>query len=228
MRRRDLMTASLALPLTAVAARAEARPAVLELFTSQGCSSCPPADALLGDLSKRPGIIALAWHVDYWNNLGWKDPYAKADWTERQKGYARALKGEVYTPAMVVNGAALMVGSDSDAVAQAIARTPPPPVGVTLRRTAAGLEAEVTYTAIPVTAMLIAYDPRQTTQVGAGENWGRKLDEYRIVRDAVRLDKVLAKMVMPAVAETRGAVLLIQDEAWRVVGAADLPPARTS
>ena len=111
MRRRVLIASTLTLPLAAQC-RAAGGKAVLELFTSQGCSSCPPADALLGELRRRPDVIALAWHVDYWNGLGWKDPYASRQWTSRQQDYARHLHDEVYTPALVVNGAAMVVGSE--------------------------------------------------------------------------------------------------------------------
>jgi hypothetical protein len=91
MRRRDLMFASLAACAAAPAAGTTPGPVVLELFTSQACSSCPPADALLGKLAQRPEVIALAWHVDYWNHLGWRDQFASRQATERQQAYARQL-----------------------------------------------------------------------------------------------------------------------------------------
>src|ERR1700728_4139457 len=119
MQRRNVIIAGLAAAI-ASPARAATRPAVLELFTSQGCSSCPPAEALLGQLVRQPGIIALAWHVDYWNGLGWRDPYSSPTATERQRRYAESLLDEVYTPALVVNGARMVVGSDSSAVQAAI------------------------------------------------------------------------------------------------------------
>ena len=228
MRRRAFVTAALTMPLAQVRAWAAPPPVVLELFTSQGCSSCPPADALLGELTRRPGVIGLAWHVDYWNSLGWRDPYARREWTERQKSYAHHLRGEVYTPALVVNGAAMMVGSDQEAVRQAMERTAPPPLSVTLRRTASALEVEIGQTAMPITAMLVLYDPERTTQVGAGENHGRKLVEYRVVREVILVEKLAAKLVLPAIPDDKGAVLLIQDASWRVAGAADLPPVRRS
>jgi len=225
LRRRTLLTTAL-LTIPATARRAAAAPpsVVLELFTSQGCSSCPPADALLGELVRQPGVIGLAWHVDYWNSLGWRDPYARAEWTDRQKSYAKFLEGEVFTPALVVDGAEMMIGSDGNAVRQAIDKAAPLPVAVTLRRTASGLEAGIGATASAVTGMLATYDPRQSTEVGAGENDGRRLVEYRIVRDVTRLDAVAPKLSLPAVPEHRGAVLLIQDASWRGIGAADLPP----
>jgi hypothetical protein len=227
MHRRGFVTASLLnLPLIATRARAAAAPVVLELFTSQGCSSCPPADALLGELTRRPGVIGLAWHVDYWNSLGWRDPYARREWTDRQRSYAKYLNGEVFTPALVVNGAAMLVGSDRDAVRQATSAAGSPPVGVTLRRTEGGVEAEIGPTGEHATGLLATYDPEQATQVDAGENQGRRLVEYRLVRDAITLDKLTPRLSLPVVPTNRGVVLLIQDASWRVIGAADLQPGK--
>ena len=225
MRRRSVLLASTILPL-ARSAGAAGGPAVLELFTSQGCSSCPPADAFLGELAQRPDTIALAWHVDYWNYLGWKDPYANRSWTERQKDYARRLKGEVFTPAMVVNGAAMVVGSDRHAVAQAM-RDTPVPIAATLRRTATGLEARVGSWPDSTGAMLVFYDPESATSVAAGENGGRRLKEYRIVRDALDVRLAVGTTEMPAPPAGRGAVLLIRNADGRIIAAADLPPDRS-
>jgi hypothetical protein len=235
MRRRDIVLASLStLPLTAASGLAgqgsktqgsKTGPVVLELFTSQGCSSCPPADALLGELTRQPGIIGLAWHVDYWNSLGWRDPYARREWTERQKTYAQHLRSEVFTPALVVNGAAMLVGSDRAAVRRAIDTVSPPPVVVALRRAGSGLEAEITPVSNAMTGMLVTYDPEQSTQVETGENQGRRLVEYRVVRDVATFERLTPMPVLPSVPANRGAVLLVQDAEWRVIGVADLPPA---
>jgi hypothetical protein len=230
MRRRTFIAANL-LPLLVTQKRGIAAPApvVLELFTSQGCSSCPPADALLGELANTPGIIGLAWHVDYWNNLGWRDRFARPEWTRRQREYARQLNDEVYTPALVVNGSAMVVGSDKAAVRLAIDQASPSLVYVALHRTAAGLEAEIDATATPVTGLLVTYDPEQATRVDAGENRGNRLVEYRVVREVVTLDRLTPRptiltVPLPPVPEGRGAVLLVQDAKLRVIGAADLPP----
>ena len=98
-------------------------PVVLELFTSEGCSSCPPADALISELgSSTKSVIPLAYHVDYWNHLGWADPFSSRQWSERQSDYARAmnLDGE-YTPQMVISGAWQCGGSDAGSIERAVA-----------------------------------------------------------------------------------------------------------
>ena len=104
-------------------ARAETR-GVLELFTSQGCSSCPPADKLLGELIRDPSLVAFSLNVDYWDSLGWKDTLADPRNSERQRAYAR-VRGErgVYTPQLVINGTAHVVGSDKGAIQRALAST---------------------------------------------------------------------------------------------------------
>src|SRR5450755_3698233 len=94
--------------------------AVLELFTSQGCSSCPPADRLLGTYTLRENVIVLSFHVDYWNNLGWKDPFSSKAFTERQYNYASAIHAEVYTPQLVINGQSEMVGSNESKISAVI------------------------------------------------------------------------------------------------------------
>src|SRR5581483_3518730 len=106
--------------LTCVASAAPPR-SVLELFTSQGCSSCPPADALAGRLSTDPGLLVLSFHVDYWDDLGWKDSFSSQQSTDRQYQYARALRQQtVFTPQLIVNGRRSLVGSQENEVRKAI------------------------------------------------------------------------------------------------------------
>jgi hypothetical protein len=209
-------------------ARAATPPAVLELFTSEGCSSCPPADTLLGQLAQEPGIIALAWHIDYWNGLGWHDPFSSKLATQRQQYYAAQLHDEVYTPALVVNGARMVVGSDASAVRAAIAATGGLPLAVTLRRDGATSSADIAAAGQTVTALLATYDPRRTTAVAAGENGGARLIEYRIVREATPLgtwNGAARRLALPQIAPGQGAVLLLQTQDLVVRGAADLAPA---
>src|SRR5271170_1584198 len=93
--------------------RAEPRPAVVELFTSEGCSSCPPAETYVGELAQRPGVLALSFHVDYWDDLGWRDRFGIPEATPRQRAYARAMSlSSVYTPQVVIDGHEDFVGSD--------------------------------------------------------------------------------------------------------------------
>jgi hypothetical protein len=116
-----LVTSAVALPFIGGRAQAANAPVLVELFTSQGCSSCPPADKLAGKLAQRDDVIVASLNVDYWDYLGWRDTLAKAEYTQRQYDYARARgDGQVYTPQMVMNGALHAVGSNSSNVSKAI------------------------------------------------------------------------------------------------------------
>lgn len=169
--------------------RAASGPVVVELFTSQGCSSCPPADAYLRELARDPGILALSMHVDYWNGLGWKDPFSEKQTTERQRTYARRLGGHfVYTPQMVVMGRAHAVGSNRGDVAKLIARAraelPPAPsidIGHLARNTLTIRIGRQPFVG-RATVWLVSYDSRQATRVTAGENSGKTLEHVNVVR----------------------------------------------
>ena len=227
MQRRSFILAAATAGLTPPA-HTTAAAIVLELFTSQGCSSCPPADALLGELARRSEVIALAWHVDYWDHLGWRDPYASKLATDRQRAYARRLHDEVYTPGLAINGAAIVVGSDRHAVATAMAEAPTLSVPVTLHRGNDGIVAVLGETPVPLSALLAVYDPEHATAVAAGENEGQRLREYHIVRATHRAGAVggaAQTLRFPPIAPGQGAALLLQGDDLRVVGAADLGPA---
>jgi len=142
MYRRGLMAAALASGIPRLASAA-AHPVVLELFTSQGCSSCPPADALLGRLAQRPDVVALAWHVDYWDHLGWRDRFANRAATTRQRSYARELGGGVFTPALVVDGTRVVVGSRRSEVETALTAAQALPVPVMLSRSESGVLVQI-------------------------------------------------------------------------------------
>jgi hypothetical protein len=223
MRRRDLMLASLAACATAPAAAATPGTVVLELFTSQACSSCPPADALLGKLAQRPEVIALAWHVDYWNHLGWRDQFASRQATERQQAYARQLEAEVFTPALVVDGATVVIGSDRAAVERAIGAVRPLSVAVASRDTG----VDVGTGPGPLRAISVLYDPEHATDVVSGENEGARLREYRIVRRVEVLgewDGAARHLTVTPPEPGRGQVILVQTADLRVVGAVDRAP----
>ncbi len=158
--------------------------AVVELYTSQGCSSCPPADALLGELSKMPNIIALAFHVDYWDSIGWRDHFAVPIAVERQHRYVEALGlSSAFTPQVVVNGHSSFVGSDKRRILAALAEprdTIPVTLAIADRELTVSLPERAELEAYDVN--LIAYLPEAVTSVGRGENSGKVLQEYNIVR----------------------------------------------
>ena len=165
--------------------------ALVEMYTSEGCSSCPPADAALARLvaEERPGVIALAFHVDYWDRLGWRDPFGSAENSARQRRLAPTLDGRVYTPQAVVNGTRGLVGSRESALRGAIdeALATPAPVRLVLRATRAGDRVMVTPEAsgaIPDGAMLYVALVQRTasSDVVRGENRGRTLEHTHVVR----------------------------------------------
>ncbi len=171
-------------------------PVVVELFTSQGCNTCPPADAFLGELSKQPDILALAFHVDYWNYIGWTDPYGKPWATGRQRDYQQSLHLRyVYTPEMVVNGAAEGVGSDKAAIEALIAAArakPEPHPALALHWPQNGaLAVDVgegpSPPGAPAAIWLVGFDRPHSTPVLRGENEGKTLTDYQVVRSYRRI-----------------------------------------
>ena len=225
MKRRHLIAATLAAGIVPTA-RAAAKPVVIELFTSQGCSSCPPADALLGQLTRRPEVIALAWHVDYWDHLGWRDKFASRTATARQQAYARQLGGGVFTPALVVDGTKVVVGSERAAVEAAIAAAAALPVAVTLSRAEDTVAVAIGAASGPVRVQRIVYDPERATEIGAGENDGERLREYHIVREVETLaesDGAARQIIAKPPGPGQGLVIIVQSADLHILGAADLP-----
>ena len=196
-RRRSLLLGAAAAAGAAIAgpgpaaARSTAEgPWAVELFTSQGCSSCPPSDAYLGSLARRPDIVALSYHVDYWDYIGWKDPFASRDTTERQRAYARVLKQRyVYTPEMVVDGQGHDTGRDRGAIESLLAeaqRRSPKRATPDLARAVGGpltiKLAPFPLDGHPADVTLAIYDRRHSTPVASGENQGRMLENFNTVR----------------------------------------------
>ncbi|MEO6386920.1 MAG: DUF1223 domain-containing protein [Croceibacterium sp.] len=157
-------------------------PVVVELFQSQGCSSCPPSNASLNAIADRPGVIALSFAVTYWDRLGWKDTFAKPAFTQRQRDYAGHGTGQVATPQMVFNGRQVIVGGNTAQVRQ-LADASHLPRGPAIRRTASGLSVGTGRASGAATVWLVQYDPRTlAVPVRAGENSGRTLPHRNVVR----------------------------------------------
>jgi hypothetical protein len=165
------------------AAAAETRPVVLELFTSEGCSSCPPAELIVNELAQRPDVLALSFHIDYWDGLGWRDRYSLASATERQRGYARTLRrSSVYTPQVVIDGSRDIVGSQRGAVMEALSGRRD---GVATWLSVSGGTIQIHVgtgsDAASADVLLVGYLREATTHIGRGENSGRTVKESNIV-----------------------------------------------
>ena len=208
-------------------AQADTRPTVVELFTSQGCSSCPPADALLGELARRGGVIALGFHISYWDSLGWKDPFSTPQSTERQRAYARQFGGQIYTPQLVVDGATEMVGSHRAEVMAALREASheaiapvafaPDRHSVTIGpATAPGSTGQV---------WLVRFVQKRTTHVGAGENASRTLEDTNGVQTVAPLGNwqgADATFAVEPPAAGEGIAVLVQTPDGRMLGAEQL------
>ena len=221
--------------LAAVAAPAPAAPRVpvlLELFTSEGCSSCPPADLVLARFAAEqpvPGVevLALSEHVDYWNRLGWADPYSSAQSSERQEAYAPHVSGgRVYTPQAVVDGAFNLVGSDETGLRRALAAASERPRGTLQLRikegprdgavpatTAGPLVLSIEARSLPGDGelLLAVVEDGLVSLVTAGENGGRTLPHAAVVRSLRRLGRTSG-------GAAREEVTLALDVAWRRAG----------
>ena len=166
------------------------RPVVVELYTSQGCSSCPPADALLGQLSTRKDVLAVSLPVTYWDMLGWRDTLASDANTRRQKAYAKELgRGGVYTPQMIVDGANDVVGSRTQAVKSAIAARANDMQAVPVELEANHQQVHIAvgpaadHGAHDATIWLFGILPQATVSIGDGENSGRTITYHNVVRE---------------------------------------------
>jgi hypothetical protein len=183
-----------------MAARAGEPRALLELFTSQGCSSCPPADRLVGQLANDPSLIALSVPIDYWDYLGWRDTLANPAHSARQRAYARARgDGQVYTPQIVVNGAADALGSDQAAVERAITQTDHKtgvmslPVAVAVNNGALNVSVSAADN-LPAGAevWLCPIAKAVPVAIGRGENRGRTIIYHNVVRNWLKLGTLSA------------------------------------
>jgi hypothetical protein len=181
-------------------------PILVELFTSEGCSSCPPADALLQKFDQQPiageQLIVLSEHVDYWNHIGWKDPYSSRFYSDRQGTYAQRLGDDVYTPQMVVDGTSHFVGSDTALAGKALAKAlTTPKIAVALSSVSPGA-TNVLLAHLETGELLESFGLRDAdvyvaialnhaeSQVSGGENSGRKLSHIAVVKSIVKVGRL--------------------------------------
>jgi len=201
------------------------RPVVVELFTSEGCSSCPPADAYLTELAhERSDVLALAFHITYWNSLGWRDPYSLEIATQRQAVYGARFGDGSYTPEMVIDGKHGVVGSNRGEVERAIetAKGDPTATHLEARREGDAVSIRLGSGHGAANVVLVGFDSQHRTSVGRGENSGRTLTESNIVRSFVRIGEwngVEETLRVPVSKGDRDAILL-QAADGTIVGAA--------
>ncbi len=215
---------------------------VLELYTSQGCSSCPPADQLLKSYLGRDDVLALSLNVDIWDRLGWPDTLAKHQFTERQRQYARSRgDGNVYTPQTVINGMAHAVGSDRAEIDQMIKATDAKKrsmaVALTFRPETGGLTLDApawlnaSAAAVDATLWLVKFTPRIEVVIGRGENAGRTIAYHNVVRDLTAVGSwrgsakstALSRAALDGCTVGTCAVLLQQGGTGSILGAAWVP-----
>jgi len=195
---------------------------VVELFTSQGCSSCPPADVVLGRIAAKGDVIALSYHVDYWNYLGWKDTLSSKEATTRQYGYAHTLgRQSVYTPQVVIDGRVHVVGSDQAAIESKVGALAASGRGLRVPVRAHQKDGKVT---VSVGAgdgsadiVLVYFDRSNTVEIKRGENSGRTITYWHTVRDVQTVgmwDGEAMDLVLPASvvkgSSTGGCAILLQ------------------
>jgi hypothetical protein len=207
-------------------------PVVVELFTSQGCSSCPPADALIHAIANDPAmrgrVIPLAFHVDYWDSLGWRDPFSSAEWTQRQARYARTMRlNSAYTPQAVVNGTREFVGSNAAAMSAALEKASNEKtradITLTARREGTSLIATIHATVPANDDLLLAIvEDGVTMRIEHGENAGRTITNDAIVRKLIRVTSSQAAVRVPLDGAWRdvSAVAFVQDRSTLMIGTA--------
>jgi len=214
-----VLSTAVSLFLTA-SALAEGDPVVVELFTSQGCSSCPPADRIMHDLAQRDDVIGLALHVDYWDYIGWKDEYADPDHTQRQRAYAReGGRTMIYTPQMVINGQQDVVGAKARELDQIINAhlTAAPEAEVDAARSGNTVNVTVTPVELPAGDVydirIVQYSPMRHASIRRGELAGHDLDYANVVENwqvAGHWDGVAPQSFTASLPTDLPAVVLVQ------------------
>jgi len=211
-------------------ATAETPRAVVELFTSQGCSSCPPADAVVGRLLTHPEVLVLSFHVNYWDDLGWKDPFSSAGSTARQYAYARALgERSVFTPQLIINGTKSLVGSQESAVQRAVAAAAQMdfPIHAALAAQANGdLTLTLEGPAMVGEVWEVRYVHHAVMSIRGGENGGRELETFNNVthlRDIGRFSPGTLQLAALQAPEDGVTVFVQAAGNGRMLGAATYP-----
>ena len=214
-------------------ASAGEHPVVIELFTSQGCSSCPPANAFLNEMSKgRADVLPLAFHVTYWDRLGWKDPFSLEAATVRQDRYGHRFGDGSYTPEMVVNGSVGLVGSHRDEVNAAIEqakRDQNASADVSVDKVGENVAIRIGSGNGNGKVLLIGFDREHTTKIGRGENGGRTLAESNVVRSIRPVGEWSGKplQIDERFPEGQDVAVVIESSDGRIVGAARLSSGST-
>jgi len=212
--------------------------AVLELFTSQGCSSCPAADRLLGTYTAKENVIALSYHVDYWDRLGWKDPFSSAAFTERQNNYASLNKSDVYTPQIIINGQTEMVGSNDSKIAATVKKVleqePNADISIKTVKPENG-QVSINFVAAGNTdnsvLNIALVQKKATTEIKGGENGGVTLTNYNIVRKFKTFNRInngdnTESIDMPADSDQKNmcVIVFLQHRRSNNISAADQKP----
>jgi hypothetical protein len=197
-----------------------AAPVVIELFTSQGCSSCPPADEMLRSFAAREDVMALSLHVDYWDYLGWVDIFAQPSFTQRQKAYAYVSGARaIYTPQLIVAGSDTLVGADPVALAALVKRhlDSPHPVALTITRQGSQFQIDAVAEpplSRPVVLQLVRYRPLVSVTITRGENAGRTAEYANVASDWMTLgewDGASPLRLMTTVDGPEPAVVIVQE-----------------
>lgn len=215
---------------------AETAPVTVEIFLSQACERCPPAADYMVDLAKRPDVVALGWHVDYWNMMmrgdagNWSDPFSKISFSERQRRYNRNIRkrNTVFTPQAIIDGVKTTVGSNRKAVESLIkAAKAEPMMAPHMTRKGDTIDIAVDGGDEPCEAILVTFLRNARTPVTGGDNAGLTFVEANVVTNVLRLGVVGnegAEFVAPAPDEGRGCALLLQEpEQGRILSAAYCP-----
>lgn len=209
-------------------------PVVVELFTSQGCSSCPPADALLLKLAERSDVLPLALHVDYWDYIGWKDIFASPAHTRRQKGYAHlAGRRMIYTPQMIIMGQQDILGADEAAVEEAIASYQAEQRQVLLQHSQSGNTVQLSLAAqgnldqdLPVFVQLVRFSERHSVEIARGELAGHRLSYANVVEELKQVGQWdgqgEAQMSFELTGDLPAAILVQEGSYGRILAAARL------